>query len=291
MSTLAKAFVVINLLLGVMFLSVSYVLFSQQDSWKAKCEFAQNETKRVVAENTAKHNSANEMLVKKNEEIVRMTHRATQAEAKAGNLATELKGVNDELRNEQKRSSDLSLNLTKLTSSLETVQNDLATTKSLYESEKTKFEKADDERMAAKAEIVKLSEHISDQKAAIASLKQTIDQKEGDIEQQASVVAWYRAKFPDAEPQPDRLVPPPIDAKVEGVDLENGFVILSVGAEDRVKPGYTFVVYRDSTSGPSYIGEVQVDRVYPTKCSARIDNKMTRASIQVGDEAKTDLGT
>jgi len=287
MSTLAKAFVVINLLLGVMFLSVSCVLFSQQESWKAKYNGAVQELKDLGKDYTGKINKANDMLAKRSEKIADLEHQLNDAKEEADSLRAELKVAQDNLRNEQKKNTDLALNLTKLSSSLETAQNDLATARAMYEAEKSKFEKADEERMAKAAEVIKLAEIISDHEATIASLKETIDRKNDDIEQVKTELAWYKKKAPDLVYDGRGHVPPPIDAKVEGVDLENGFVILSVGAEDRVKRGYTFVVYRDT----SYIGQVEVDRVYPTKCSARIDPRMTRATIQVGDEAKTDLGT
>jgi len=62
--------------------------------------------------------------------------------------------------------------------------------------------------------------------------------------------------------------------------------VLSVGSEDKVEKGFTFFVYRDA----SYVGQVEVDRVFAAKSAARINPEMTPSTIQPGDGATTRLG-
>ena len=59
--------------------------------------------------------------------------------------------------------------------------------------------------------------------------------------------------------------------------------MLSLGSQQNVKPGYQFTVSR----GEQYVAKVQVDRVYPDMCSAKIVPGMQKSEIQVHDEARS----
>ena len=76
---------------------------------------------------------------------------------------------------------------------------------------------------------------------------------------------------------------PALDAVVEGVDMDDGIVIISAGAEDGVEKELKFFLYR----GDEYVGRVEVDRVLPTKSAARIIGRMTATRIYPGDSART----
>jgi septal ring factor EnvC (AmiA/AmiB activator) len=78
---------------------------------------------------------------------------------------------------------------------------------------------------------------------------------------------------------------PRIDATVADVDSSYGFVILDKGAQDDVKKGFTFEVYR----GGTYLGRVKVDEVYPVHSSASIVLQAPGAAIQRHDQASTHL--
>ena len=77
-------------------------------------------------------------------------------------------------------------------------------------------------------------------------------------------------------------LPPPIEGVVEDVDSELRLVVLSVGKNDGVKPGYEFTVYR----GDRFIAKVRVTKTYDNLSGARIllpDD----AVVQRGDRAMT----
>ncbi len=78
----------------------------------------------------------------------------------------------------------------------------------------------------------------------------------------------------------------PIDAKVTAVRPDVGIVMLSVGSDDGVQRGFVFTVWRDD----KYIGKVIVREIYPDMCSARINVGSTREEIAEGDNASTRLG-
>jgi hypothetical protein len=73
------------------------------------------------------------------------------------------------------------------------------------------------------------------------------------------------------------------DAQVLAVRGDVGLVMISVGSQQGVKPGYQFTVSR----GNEYVGKVQVEKVYPDMCSARLVPGMSKGEIQVHDEARS----
>jgi uncharacterized protein YoxC len=79
--------------------------------------------------------------------------------------------------------------------------------------------------------------------------------------------------------------PPAIEAVVQKVNNELGFVMLSVGRDDKVAQGMRFYISRSG----SYVGEVQVDGVNPKSCSASYVRLKPGMEMQVGDAAVTRL--
>ena len=62
-------------------------------------------------------------------------------------------------------------------------------------------------------------------------------------------------------------------------------IMLSAGADDGVKKGYCFTVYR----GDKYIGKVEVERTFGDMSSARIINPLSAPAgiVREGDSAST----
>jgi len=76
---------------------------------------------------------------------------------------------------------------------------------------------------------------------------------------------------------------PPIDAHVLEVEPTSGLVWVDKGAEDGVRLGYTFAVYREAT----FKGLVRVIELMPTRSRCAIASE--RTSVSPGDSAATSL--
>lgn len=75
-----------------------------------------------------------------------------------------------------------------------------------------------------------------------------------------------------------------IDAKVLAVKPEVNLVMLSVGTNNGVQSGYHFIVSRKN----QIVGTVQVDKVWPDMCSARmVGSNNLEIQIEKGDTAST----
>ncbi len=75
----------------------------------------------------------------------------------------------------------------------------------------------------------------------------------------------------------------PVDAQVLAVRPDVGLVMISAGSQQNVKPGYQLTISR----GDQYIAKVQVDRVYPDMCSAKVMPGLQKKDIEVHDDARS----
>ena len=78
---------------------------------------------------------------------------------------------------------------------------------------------------------------------------------------------------------------PRIDAVVVAVSLEDKFVLLSAGKDQKIEEGLEFTVYR----GPEFIGKVKVISVYPDLAGAKLIYTKEKAEMRAGDRASASL--
>jgi len=285
MNTLAKVFVVINLLLGVAFLSVSSVLFAQQEFWKGRYNTVARDLEDAIEESKKRINDQKEMIAERERSITDLKREIGDLQAAKEGVEAELKQAEAELADYKIFKTSIETKLGNLDVSLKKAQSENTTLRAQLEKARKDFDALVKRKVAVDDELVKRDEEIAELKLNNEALSLKVSDQQKEVSRLESIIAG----LPPDIAIPERLkpVPPPLDALVEGVDMDNGIVVLSVGAEDNVKKGHTFYIYRDT----SYIGQVEVDEVLPTKSVARINTKMTRAEIKAGDGAKTRLGT
>ncbi|HUU69432.1 MAG TPA: hypothetical protein VM186_07900 [Planctomycetota bacterium] len=286
MSILSKVMVLINLGLGIAFLAVSVVLFSQQQDWKGlhtrDVDQLNKEIKQVQQE-VAKRNETiksqeNEVtklqgdLARKDTQILEMQGKVETAEQKA----VDAKRLHDQLNS----------TFEQLAENTKRIQNEAESTRERLEKVQADLQTALQEKTDAQSELVMLNEQMGDLKLNIETLTKAADEQQKKTADKDAVIAAYKKAVPSLVIDRGTIVPPQIEAKIEEVDDQTGIVVLSVGSEDLVEKGFTFFVYRDD----SYIGQVEVDRVFAAKSAARINRDMTPSSIQPGDGATTRLG-
>ena len=284
MNTLAKVFVVINLLLGVAFLSVSCVLFAQQEFWKGEYNRVSGDLETVVTESKKRLDDQNEMIVERERSITELKNNVGSLQTDKEDVQAKLQQAENELEEYKTFRTGIETKLGNLDVSLKKAQGENISLRAQLEKGREDFDDLSKRKLLVDDENVKREEEIAELKLNNEDLSKKVSDQQKDVARLDAIIASLP---PDIE-IPEELKPlaPPLDALVEGVDTAGGLVVLSVGAEDEVKRGHTFYIYRDA----SYIGQVEVDEVLPTKSVARINTKMTRVAIQAGDGAKTRLG-
>lgn len=287
MNTLAKAFIVINLVLGVAFLAVSCVLFAQQEVWKAKYNTQVKDHNEMVDafEDIA---STKELVLHEREKVITdLGIENGLLETAKAELEADLKIANNDLTGQKKRLNSLDIAMKNLHASFGKVESDKEDLESHRETLQRSLDIAQKQKDIAQDQNMKLTEETADLTMSNDMLSESVGKLQAYAKRLDNAIAKLDDDMRTRILEGATDVPPPIDAMVEGVDNETGTVVLSVGAEDDVRVGFTFIVYRDD----SYIGQVQVDKVLPTNCAAQINSRMTRETIKPGDGATTRLGS
>jgi outer membrane murein-binding lipoprotein Lpp len=280
MSVVAKILVVLNLVLAIVFLGAAATFLGAQESWKVKYEEYEVETTKKIDTITAARDLANKRY---NDARVEAANAAGEKD-KAVEVQRRIEGENEKITNEH---NDLLGKYDKLSQA----QKDLVATNEKLTNDIKALTSQKDEAIAAKAEAVKaMNDAVTEQRRlkalgdekddTIAALEKKITDLGEMIEGLNLKLAAYKDRIGDL---PDMIGMEPIKAKVTSVSAQYNIVMLSVGRDDHVKPGYEFTIYR----GNEYVGKVVIDRVEKDYCSGQSKKELEKSPIQAGDDATT----
>ena len=132
----------------------------------------------------------------------------------------------------------------------------------------------------AVTEQKRLESELMDAQDQIAGLEKKIVALSKELETAGVMLQAYKDKFGVIS---ELVSAPALTAKVSAVDEKLNIVVLSIGKDEGVKPGYEFTVYR----GDKYVGKVVVDDVAKDHCSGYSKKELQQGPIQVGDDART----
>ncbi|HEY3319781.1 MAG TPA: hypothetical protein VGP72_04820 [Planctomycetota bacterium] len=284
MSLVAKVFVVLNLLVSVAFLIFAANVWTAQTKWQKMYE----QEKIHTVEKLAK---IQQEEVKLYQDVV---HWATVVDAKRKEITT------------------LTLDRNKQRDDLLAVQVELATLKNARDMKDAENQELQREVRRYADELTKIKGVVIKQQQAVVVERENATRarnERAEMENDYNVVKQtyntlardHRAMEQDLALQTRRIekllelgvdvakllgetqvTQTPVDAQVLAVRPEVGLVMISAGSQQNVKPGYQLTISR----GDQFIARVQVDRVYPDMCSAKVIPGMGKKEIEVHDEAK-----
>ncbi|MEE8141800.1 MAG: hypothetical protein V3T77_01745 [Planctomycetota bacterium] len=285
MSPLAKVFVVLNLILALSFLAVSATLFQASDNWKRVAE-RENEVRlsEIDAFKSVKE---------------RLDGQVSSLEA----TKAQLSGENSTLSQEKNRlldaNGDLRKEKARLEGKIDSLETHLAT-----RADQISDLNEDIKRLSSlKDRLQKESnDAVEEKKASVLVMNRSLlhtNQLAADLEEMRIQLSVMRKDYEESDSILQRIVgsgfdltqfiipmpAPPIDGTVVAVKQDVDLVILSVGDDDKVKPGFEFTVYRDG----QFVAKVQVSRVTADMSGARILFQEPGQSILPGDKATTRL--
>lgn len=280
MSVVAKILVVLNLFLAIGFLGASATFLGVQENYKVQLA----ETEETLGVEIADLKAQKDKLGKDLND-----QRSLSAEKQAANegLAAQLQAQNDEFV----RMAEVHNQLLGQKELLAQTASDLQKTIDSLNDDKTRLidekdsalgEKrtAIDERNAAVTEQKRLENEILGLNDAVAELEKRLVSTAKQLEDTDLVVALYKEHYGEIG---ETLGVPAIKAVVAGANNDLNIVLLSVGRDDGVKPGYKFTIYRNN----EYVGTVVVDRVEKDHCSGYSKKEIERLPISVGDKGTT----
>lgn len=280
MSVVARILIVLNLVLAVVFLGASATFLGQKESWKTKYE---TETAKLndEIENLTTQVSAKESLFRQQEEKANNFKTQTAeitAKYEQADIDLQLFRENyNKLNADHNRLSETYKNALAQIDALRVDKNNLTAEKDAAMAE---ARQATDTGNNAVTEQKRLESELADTQDQIAALEKKIVELSKEIESAGVVLQAYKDKYGEIS---ELVSAPALRAKVSAVDEKLNIVVLSIGKDDGVKPGFTFTVYR----GDKYIGKVVVDDVQKDHCSGFSKKELQQGGIQVGDDART----
>jgi len=277
MNTVAKILIVVNLVLAGAFLASAGNFLGQMDHWKSKYDakvvemqeeinLKQQQLETKIRENATLITQSNEM----------------QAQLKAAQTeAAEVRQQNDLLKEAHNQASE---QLTMATSALEKAQDTI-------QSNRTLIDTLQGER-AKNAEALRVAQEAKE--AAIRSLAEKEQQFENLMAQKQDLEAQLEQTKKDllsarltAETAVSRAggagdVPmdqPAHMGQVLSVDNQSNVAIISLGAEDGVRPGFRYTVSR----GSQYVTMLEITDVQAKQSAGRSIKSLQQTDIQRGD--------
>jgi chromosome segregation ATPase len=204
-------------------------------------------------------------------------------------LDGEKKALENQLTDQTKRNDALSSDVGKINANMDVMKTALKAKEDLAAKLQTQADDADKSKNEAvgkqnqaEEELARVQVQLTEANEAIAKLQAEKKTLTEENEKKANALAVARSKGFNVE---SILAMETVNARVQSVDPQMNFVILSVGEKDKVARGYTFDIHR----GNQYIGRVRVDNVGADWASATIEFTAPGRSIQVQDSASTRL--
>ena len=290
MSTLAKVFVVLNLLLILVFVTVSGVLFAHEQQWKERAVTFQAKLADKTADYEQLDKEMSDKLALLEDKNFKLGEALNVKETELSDKDREIDQLKEDKRMLKKATDSLEASYDSLNQQWVSTNQGLQATVAELDRRNAELRRVLEDKTRTDEQVVLLTARIGENQRLINRLNDTIQDKSASLATAMGYNNVVQKRFPDVwqvvlEDGPAGEITPVINAKVTGVRSDVNLVMLSVGREDKVKVNMKFIVYR----GSEYVGEVIVDEVAAQHCAARI--VLTNLPFQKGDEATTQLGS
>ncbi len=287
MSLVAKVFVVLNLIISVAFLVFAMNVWTQGTKWQKMYEKEKVANVNWLATNQKLQLELSREVVFQQQEVSKqkaenVTLRLSRNQVRDEKLALETKIAQVENEKSIKEAENQELSREK-----QRYFDEIIKLKSVVTKQQQAVIVERENAVKARNEKSEIENELNVTKTTLASITRDKRQIEEDLALQTrrieglldKGVPIYRILGED----PSATQIPVPDAQVLAVRGDIGLVMVSVGSQQGVKPGYQFTVSR----GSDYIAKVQVEKVYPDMCSARLVPGTGKGEIQVHDEIRS----
>ena len=277
MNTVAKILIVVNLVLAGAFLASAGNFLGQMDHWKNKYEVEtadlqdQLEQKEIVIQQKIKENA--NLITQSNE--MQAQREAALSEASA------VRGQNDLLKEAHNQAST---QLTQATAALEKAQDTIKSNQTLIDAlqgERAKNSEAlrvaQDAKEAAIRSLAEKEQQFENLMAQKQALEGQLEDTKNQLRSAQLTAETAVSKAGGAGDVP--MDQPAHDGQILAVDGGTNVAIISLGAEDGVRPGYRYTVSR----GSQYVGMIEITDVQAKQSAGRSIKSLQKVDIQRGD--------
>ena len=280
MSGLAKTFVILILLLSVFFFGTTATLYKTRAQWRAKHEgyraHATTELERLddrLSQTTKSNDEKDKALSDLKGSNLQQASSLKKLQSDLSALQKKIAGLEGDLRNATATSEQLATAVSSSEDRGKGLQASLATANSQLDEALQNLDLANTERDSMKLSLVRAQQQLHEGRTEYQLLAE-------QAEECRLQVAAYEAKF---GPGPAARNTPDVDAMVSAVDAGENLAVISAGREQLVQVGHVFTVSR----GDSFIGKLEVIKVYPDLAGARIVWTADGQDVRRGDKVFT----
>jgi hypothetical protein len=280
MSTVAKVFVVLNLILAVAFLGAAAAFLGWDDWYRKRLDVALGEHGKVL---TARDATITELRTNLSDTQRSLKDITDQKNALQGNYEA-TKTAYEQMR---KSYDELNASATAATRALLVAQNTIKEGRTLTDQLMTERQKLTDEakrfqeeRDAAVKNQATADLNLEKTMTELKDLTAKLTQTETDLQRATFTLEQYKKRFPGGMPGPEQ---PMQTAKVLAADDSTNVVVISLGSEDGVKEGFRYTISR----GNQYVGTIEITHVEAKQSAGRSQRDVQSRPIQKGDDAMT----
>jgi len=276
MSSMAKIFVVVNLILAVAVFGAAAALLGAQDDYKKALERASADFDKFRQEKEAD-------ITRLRKDAADQTLKASEAIAAKTSAESTLEGV-------KRESANLKSMNEQLNSSVETLTKDVSSLREIIDADRASREKLASENKAATTDKMNLQKKWEEEVRAragadstISDLNETIQSltaEKGDMEKELRNAKFWLDKY--RERYPDIVGGQGSAGRV--MSVRGNLVVISVGSKDKVAIGDVYSLRRGST----FVGQMKVTKVYADQAVGEFDDRFTGPgqAPQAGDTAE-----
>ncbi len=285
MSSIAKIFTVLNVILAAAFLGWAANTVQLTNEYKAKLE-------KEVADHTATKDLLGKDKSKLAADLKTAEERASRLQQQLGDEQAATQRAENDNKSLQTRLDNMEAGYQKIAGTLEGIQADAKTAHENELKAQTAAHEADTKAAAAGEAQRAAEKKASDLEGELLAAREEIKSKEktlAETEKDRQQVKTQLATVVQATGfNADKVKAMPlIDGKVLNVEMgvEPGLVSINRGTAAGVERGFTFEIF----DGATYKGQARVEYVYPEMCSAVLVRKVKGETIRQGDGAATRL--
>lgn len=285
MSSIAKIFIVVNLLLSALALGWASTHLGVADDWKQQHATLKTEMEAQLADKESMISDLRNQTstLEQSRETVRSEK--DTAEAMRDRNATDLQSAQAEVSQLQASFSAIDGKLGVLAETNDNLQarfEQAANERSAAEEARREAEQAAEEAMAERADFETQLNAANDELASLMTAKTDLENKLQQAETQVAMLVEATGTTAG-----DIIIQPLIEGAVLNVNnsLTPGLVAINKGSADQVKRGFTFEIW----NGGVYKGKARVETVQDNMCVATILATFNGAQITQGDRAATRL--